>query len=228
MNSGGASTAPPGSGANQPVEIVQRGRQAIRITWGDGHESTFPFPLLRRECRCAACRTLEPPPERPGNPFRVLGPEPSAEPAVVEPVGNYALGVTWRDQHGLGNSGDLVVTVDNVAPTVLAGGDTTVLAGSTFTRNGFFTDAGILDTWTATVDYGDGSGVQPLDLNPTGRFHLQHRYTAPGTYTVTVAVRDDDDGVGTARFTVTVLPRPGREALDALFALLADDEDGPR
>jgi DUF971 family protein len=71
----------------------------VRITWGDGHESTFPFPLLRRECRCAACRTLEPPPERPGNPFRVLGPEPSAEPAVLEPVGNYALGVTWRDQH---------------------------------------------------------------------------------------------------------------------------------
>ena len=100
VNLGGASTARPGSGANRPVEIVQHGRQSIRISWGDGHESTFPCALLRHLCRCAACRAAEPPVPTPGNPFRVLGPEPSAEPELLEPVGNYALGVTWRDRHG--------------------------------------------------------------------------------------------------------------------------------
>jgi photosystem II stability/assembly factor-like uncharacterized protein len=77
-----------------------------------------------------------------------------------------------------------------------------------FARGGSFTDPGA-DTWTATVNYGDGDGVQPLALNPAQRFTLQHRYLAPGTFTVTVTVRDDDGGVGTASFAVTV---PGSES----------------
>lgn len=82
-----------------PQEIVLRGRESLAVRWADGHESVYTLTRLRRDCRCAACRTAEPPVERPGNPFRVLGPEPSAVPAQLEPVGNYALGVTWRDGH---------------------------------------------------------------------------------------------------------------------------------
>ena len=77
-------------------------------------------------------------------------------------------------------------------------------AGSMFVRNGFFTDPGA-DSWTATVDYGDGNGAVPLALNPAQRFSLQHRYVTPGIYTVTVSVRDDDGGVGMTSFRVTVL-----------------------
>ena len=55
------------------------------------------------------------------------------------------------------------ITVNNVAPTVNAGGDATVNEGSAFAQSGSFTDPGA-DTWTATVDYGDGSGVQSLAL----------------------------------------------------------------
>jgi DUF971 family protein len=84
---------------NQPVEITQRGRESIGIRWADGHESAYPLPLLRRLCRCAACRAAEPPAVRTTGPFRVLGLEPSAEPARLEPVGRYALGVTWKDGH---------------------------------------------------------------------------------------------------------------------------------
>ncbi len=82
-----------------PQEIVLQGRESLAVRWADGHESVYALARLRRDCRCAACRTAEPPAERPGNPFRVLGPEPSAVPAQLEPVGNYALGVTWRDRH---------------------------------------------------------------------------------------------------------------------------------
>ena len=84
---------------NQPVEITQRGRTSLGIRWADGHESVYPLPLLRRLCRCAACRAVEPPAVRTTGPFRVLGPEPSAEPARLEPVGRYALGVAWKDGH---------------------------------------------------------------------------------------------------------------------------------
>jgi hypothetical protein len=74
--------------------------------------------------------------------------------------------------------------------------------GDTFNSTGSFTDPGA-DTWTATVDYGDGSGVQPLAL--TGKdFVLSHVYGDNGTYTVTVTVTDDDNGVGSTTLEVTV------------------------
>src|SRR5262249_45172236 len=110
------------------------------------------------------------------------------------PVGSYTIHVAWRDQHGDGNSRDLQVLVNNVAPMVHAGGDDTLHLGATFSRKGSFTDPGIRDTWTATVDYGDGSGPQPLALNPGKRFHLRHRYTQPGVHQVIVTVIDDDGG----------------------------------
>ena len=44
---------------------------------------------------------------------------------------------------------------------------------------GRFTDPGA-DTWTATVDYGDGSGVQPLVVEPDNRLVFEHSYSKPG------------------------------------------------
>jgi len=93
--------------------------------------------------------------------------------------------------------------VQNVPPTVNAGPDATVDEGSTFNSSGSFTDPGP-DTWTATVDYGDGSGVKPLALKPNKTFDLNHVYADNDTYTVTVVVTDDDGGVGTGTATVTV------------------------
>src|SRR5439155_22291437 len=122
---------------------------------------------------------------------RYLDDDPSGTPSDT-----YTIHLFWHDQHGAGNSGDLPVTVNNVAPTVNAGGDTKVHQGAMMVQPGFFTDPGIHDTWTASVDYGDGSGVQPLQLNSANHFTLRHKYATPGTFRVTVAVRDDDIGVG--------------------------------
>ena len=47
-------------------------------------------------------------------------------------------------------------------PTVSAGADETINEGVTFTRSGSFTDPGTADAWTATVDYGEGAGVETL------------------------------------------------------------------
>jgi hypothetical protein len=94
------------------------------------------------------------------------------------------------------------VTINNVAPTVLAGADAALSEGGTFSQNGSFTDPGA-DTWSATVNYGDGSGVQALTL--VGKtFALSHTYADNGLYTVTVTVNDDDAGTGSDVVMVTV------------------------
>jgi len=112
------------------------------------------------------------------------------------------------DDDGVG-SDELVVTVDNVPSTVAAISDVTgIFEGNQFSVSGSFTDPGA-DSWTATVDCGDGSGVQPLTLNGDKTFDLSHTYTDNGTYRVTVSVRDDDmvddsdSHTATAEVTVT-------------------------
>jgi len=98
------------------------------------------------------------------------------------------------------------VTVSNVAPVVDAGPDATINEGDIFSSSGSFTDPGA-DTWTATVDYGDGTGVSPLTLNPDKTFSLSHIYVdddEDDQYTVTVAVTDDDGGVDSDTVQVTV------------------------
>jgi hypothetical protein len=118
--------------------------------------------------------------------------------------------VTVTVDDGLGNGqGTALVTVNNVAPGVNAGGDATINEGDNFAQSGSFTDPGS-DSWLATVDYGDGAGPQALAL--TGKtFALSHTYASAGgsPYTVTVTVTDDDTGAGGDPVIVTVLPVAG-------------------
>jgi PKD domain/RTX calcium-binding nonapeptide repeat (4 copies) len=96
-----------------------------------------------------------------------------------------------------------MVTVLNVAPTVsISGGQSQLNEGDQFTATGSFTDPGA-DVWTATVDYGDGTGVSPLTLNPDKSFALDHRYLDNGDFNVTVRVFDGHE-YGEATFAVAV------------------------
>ncbi len=117
--------------------------------------------------------------------------------------GVYTVTVTIDDGDGGIGIDTAVVTVNNVAPVVDAGPDTTIDEGDTFVSAGSFTDPGA-DTWTGTVDYGDGTGPQPLTLNAGGSFVLSHTYADDGVYNVTVAITDDDGGVGSDTALVTV------------------------
>jgi polyhydroxyalkanoate synthesis regulator phasin len=102
----------------------------------------------------------------------------------------------------LTSSAATTASIANVAPAVSAFAGAELLPGDPYTAAGSFSDPGA-DSWTATVDYGDGSGVHPLALAGAS-FSLSHTYSAAGTFTVTVAVRDDDGGVGTSQATATV------------------------
>jgi PKD repeat protein len=66
-----------------------------------------------------------------------------------------------------------------------------------------FTDNDASTSWAATVDYGDGSGTQLLELNRDKTFSLQHLY-APGSYDLTVEVTDDADATGSLVIHVVV------------------------
>lgn len=128
--------------------------------------------------------------------------------------GDYRAVVTVTDASGDSGSAQLSVKVLNVAPRVEAGQDVTLKVGEELSRQGAFADPGA-DGWTATVDYGDGSGARPLALDGNS-FTLGHVYSAAGEYTVTVTVSDDDGGTGSATFVATVAPYcptlPGVEA----------------
>ncbi|MFC2016517.1 PKD domain-containing protein [Chloroflexota bacterium] len=88
------------------------------------------------------------------------------------------------------------------AAVVNAGADGNINEGSIFNSAGFFVDA--LSTWTATVDYGDGSGTQSLALTDVGTFILSHKYSDNGTYTVMVTVSDAEANTGFDTAQVTV------------------------
>jgi len=104
--------------------------------------------------------------------------------------GTYTVTLVVTDNDGLTDEITTTATVANVAPSSAAfAGATGLLPGEQYTSSGGFTDPGS-DSWTATVDYGDGGGKTALSL--TGKtFALSHTYQAAGTFTVTVEVSDD-------------------------------------
>ena len=91
-----------------------------------------------------------------------------------------------------------------IPPPVIGNiGDATIDEGSAYTTNGSFTDSSGSGSWTATVDYGDGSGVQPLTLSGTN-FSLNHTYADNGSYTLTVSVTNNQNRTDTETAVITV------------------------
>jgi len=95
-----------------------------------------------------------------------------------------------------------VEPVSNGAPVVALGDDTSLHRGETYSGVGSFSDPDA-DTWTASVDYGDGTGIQPLALNPDMTFTLNHTFTTAGAFSIQVCV-SDDDGQGCDTLAVSV------------------------
>ncbi len=119
--------------------------------------------------------------------------------------GIFTVTVTVTDDDGDSNDDTFTVTVNNVAPTVNAGVDQNVNVGDTVSLDpATFTDPGGDDTHTAMIDWGDGTVEAGTVNQGVGTVSGSHVYTAPGTYTVTVTVIDDDGGQSSDTFTVIV------------------------
>lgn len=94
------------------------------------------------------------------------------------------------------------IVQQNLPPVVDAGLDASIDEGDTFTSSGSFTDPNA-DTWTATVDYGDGTPPEPLAI--TGQsFSLVHVYEEDGMFTVLVTVADSANASGQDTAAVAV------------------------
>jgi hypothetical protein len=117
--------------------------------------------------------------------------------------GTFEVVVEVTDSAGLVGTAMARVTVNNVNPAVTLADPAAVTVGEAFTVAGSFTDPGA-DTWTATVNYGDGAGEVPLAVAPDGDFTLNHAYQRAGSFPVTVTVTDDDGGAGSATRTAVV------------------------
>ena len=103
---------------------------------------------------------------------------------------------------------DVFSATFNVPPSITLPSTGSVAVGSLFSQNGTFTDPNGTDTFTATVDYDDGAGPQPLTLTGANGFSLSHTYTTTGAKNVKVSVIDSANGVGTVTLVLTVTPLP--------------------
>jgi hypothetical protein len=118
--------------------------------------------------------------------------------------GTYVINASATDEDGTYPADPLTVVVSgNGVPLVNAGSDATIDEGGTFTGGGSFVDVDS-SSWTATVDYGDDTGLQSLTLNGDKTFSLSHQYADNGVYAVTVTVTDSQGSPGTDIVHVTV------------------------
>jgi subtilisin family serine protease len=132
-------------------------------------------------------------------------------------AGTYTVSLTVTDAANLTDTRTSTVVIANIAPNVSAISGAKLMLGESFTATGSFADADP-DQWTATVDYGDGAGAQPLALNGKS-FSLSHSYARAGSHTVRVTVRDDDGGADAVTAEVVVwTPQQGIQAtlIDAI------------
>ncbi|MGI9019419.1 MAG: PKD domain-containing protein [Solirubrobacterales bacterium] len=165
--------------------------------------------------------------------------------------GVYPIGLRVTDDDGNMVTDDSTVTLSNVAPTTTVdpNQDDEIAEGDTLNAEATFTDPGYDDTYAGVIDWGDGDLDDPAAVavntqgppQDEGDISGSHVYPTPGTYTITLAVQDDDSGQGDDQFTLTVVPRcqgqpstvvgtPGDDDLhgtsgdDVVFAGGGDDE----
>ncbi len=126
--------------------------------------------------------------------------------------GTYSVTLTVTDKFGWPKSLSRSIVISNVAPVALliARTPTTVSVGQSVTFGASGTDVGTKDApWAFTYDWADGTTYAgsvtalPAKTRPMLR---AMSWSTPGTYVVTLSIRDKDGGIGSSSVTVTVTP----------------------
>ncbi|UCD09617.1 MAG: lamin tail domain-containing protein [Dehalococcoidales bacterium] len=114
--------------------------------------------------------------------------------------------VEVADEEPLTDTSVTSVTINNVAPILDPYPDQKVTAGTYLYLVIPFTDHGINDTHTATINWGDGitEAGTVSEVNGSGNITGSHKYITPGSYSISVSVVDDDGGEAIISFSVEV------------------------
>ncbi len=114
----------------------------------------------------------------------------------VDGTFDFPVSVQVTDEFGLSTVAPAVVTVNNVVPVLgaLVGPSTPMAAKKNVSVSAQFTDAGVLDTHTAQIDWGDGAVTAGTvsEANGAGAASGTHAYSAAGIYRVVMTVTDKD------------------------------------
>src|SRR6185369_4395938 len=119
----------------------------------------------------------------------------------------YSIVVTVTDDQGGNANSTVMVRVNNVAPVLgsasitspISPNDTAILSGS-------FGDQGTLDTFSLSINWGDGSPMQTTNLAAgVTSFNVPHKYTISNSNApVSLVLQDDDTGAATTNLTVVI------------------------
>lgn len=123
-----------------------------------------------------------------------------------------------RDKDGGRSTYTASVPVSNVAPTLIPGVGGTVAENGTFALPSQFSDPGKNDSWTYTVDWGDGSPATTGQITSWASFMsipATHQYSTLGTFTVQVSVSDGTAPPATGSLTVSVVRPNGTPTANA-------------
>jgi N-acetylneuraminic acid mutarotase len=92
----------------------------------------------------------------------------------------------------------------NQPPQLPGLSEQTISEGELYTEEVSFDDPDST-SWTGTIDYGDGSGVEPIEVFEQGTYFMPyHIYTQAGVYTVTATITDNQGASGIFNATITV------------------------
>lgn len=87
----------------EPIEIERVREKFLRIKWLDGFESIISLENLRKHCPCAECQGEEIAGKKLKLPVLPLNTKLGIyEIASIEPIGNYAIKIIWKDGHDTG------------------------------------------------------------------------------------------------------------------------------
>jgi hypothetical protein len=174
--------------------------QTVTIDWGDGSTpTTAPVTVLNGVGLFSSTHVYQNnPPLQPG-----------------QSSGPYPITVTATNTAQQSISSSVSEIVANVPPTVTAlnVSPTSVTFGSPVTLTGSFTDPGVLDTHTVSINWGDGTPAtlaKVTEANGSGSFTATHTYVinpagqVSGAFTITATATDSDGGQGSATTGLTV------------------------
>lgn len=125
---------------------------------------------------------------------------------VYADTGNYSVGLTLNDSAGHSVTASTSVSPANVGPVVesLTLSPSSVVDHELLTVSGTFTDPGTLDTFTLTVDWGDGTAPSEQSLGTARSFSATHAYDAARSVTIKATVADGDHATSSSSADLVV------------------------